>query len=58
MRLRTIALTMALACGFTVAGQAKKNTIQPASKAIKVKKFKKFKAKKFKHQKMAKVKHH
>lgn len=58
MRLRTIALAVALACGFTAAGEAKKNVIRPAAKSVKVKKVKKFKAKKLKHQKVAKIKHH
>jgi len=60
MRLRTIALAAALACGFTAAGEAKKNVVRPAAKSVKVKKvkFKKVKAKKFKPQKVAKIKHH
>jgi len=37
MRLRTIALALALACGFTVSGQAKKNVIHPAAKSHRVK---------------------
>jgi len=55
MRLRTIALAVALACGFTAVGEAKKNVVRPAAKAGKVKKIKR--GKKLKPQKMAKVKH-
>ncbi|MGA2274403.1 MAG: hypothetical protein ABSH00_12675 [Bryobacteraceae bacterium] len=54
MRLRTIALAVALACGFTAAGEAKKNVIRPAAKSHKVKRAKK--GKKIKHH--TPVKHH
>jgi hypothetical protein len=38
MRLRTIALALALACGFTVSGEAaRKNVIRPAAKSHRVK---------------------
>jgi hypothetical protein len=37
MRLRTIALALALACGFTVSGEASKNVVRPAAKSHKVK---------------------
>lgn len=40
MRLRTIALALALACGFSAAGAAKKNVIRPAAKSHKVKRVK------------------
>ncbi|MFY9724306.1 MAG: hypothetical protein WB579_13545 [Bryobacteraceae bacterium] len=64
MRLRTIALAAALACGFTAAGEAKKTVIRPAAKSVKLRKPSKIKAKKRKHQKhykhykQAKIKHH
>jgi hypothetical protein len=57
MRLRTIALAVALACGFTAAGQAKKSTIHSAAKSGKVKKASKSKnGKKF--RKSTKRSHH
>jgi len=37
MRLRTIALALTLACGFTAVGEAKKHIIRPAAKSSKVK---------------------
>jgi hypothetical protein len=37
MKLRTIALALALACGFTVAGEAKTNVVRPAARSHKVK---------------------
>jgi hypothetical protein len=37
MRLRTIALALALACGFTVSGEAKRTVIRPAAKSHRVK---------------------
>jgi len=37
MRLRTSALALALACGFTISGEAKKNVIHPAAKSHRVK---------------------
>ncbi|HEY1221156.1 MAG: hypothetical protein ABSE42_02835 [Bryobacteraceae bacterium] len=62
MRLRTIALALALACGFTAAGEAKKNVIRPAAKSVKMKPANRGrKAKKGKHAKVAHhkaVKHH
>lgn len=63
MRLRTIALTLALACSFAAAGEAKKNVIRPASKSVKVKRASKAKINKpkhqrhQKHQKTPKIKH-
>ncbi|MGB9454780.1 MAG: hypothetical protein WCB12_01970 [Bryobacteraceae bacterium] len=60
MRLRTLALALALACGFTAAGEAKKTVIRPAAKSVKLKKPSKIKVKKRKHQKhykQAKIKH-
>ncbi|MGD0668982.1 MAG: hypothetical protein ABSB23_15595 [Bryobacteraceae bacterium] len=60
MRLRTLALALALACSFTAAGEAKKTVIRPAAKSVKLKKPSKIKAKKRKHQKhykQAKIKH-
>jgi len=59
MRLRTIALAVALVCGLTTVGQAKKkNVVHPAAKSMKVKKLKSAKRAKVKHQKVAKVRHH
>jgi len=58
MTLRPIALAVALACGFTAVGEAKKNVVQPAAKSMKVKKGKKVKVKKFKQHKPPKIKHH
>jgi len=55
MRLRTIALGVALVCSFSSAADARRNVIRPAAKSVKVKKFK---AKKFKHQKIAKARQH
>lgn len=57
MRLRTIALALALACGFTAAGEAKKNVIRPAARSHKVKRAKGRHANKGKHHVMAKAKH-
>jgi hypothetical protein len=57
MRLRTIALALALACGFTAAGEAKKNVVRPAAKSHKVKRTKNKRAKKGKHHTPAKAKH-
>jgi hypothetical protein len=57
MRLRTIALALALACGFTAAGEAKKNVIRPAARSHKVKRAKGKHAKKGKHHMVAKAKH-
>ena len=38
MRLRTIALALALACGFSVAGEATRhNVVRPAAKSHKIK---------------------
>jgi hypothetical protein len=58
MRLRTIALALALACGFTAVGEAKKNVVRPATKSHKVKRAKVKRGKKGKHHTPAKVKHH
>jgi hypothetical protein len=56
MRLRTIALAVALACGFTAAGEAKKNVIRPAAKSHHVKRVKR--GKHGNHHKVVKIKHH
>jgi len=40
MRLRTIALAVALACGFSAAGEAKNNVVRPAATSHKVKRVK------------------
>jgi len=40
MRLRTIALALALACGFTAAGEAKKDVVRPAARSHRVKRVK------------------
>jgi hypothetical protein len=61
MKLRTIALALALACGFAVAGDAKTNVIRPAAKSHKVKLAKRHKYKTAKRGKgrkqVAKAKH-
>jgi hypothetical protein len=58
MRLRTIALAVALACGFTAAGEAKKNVVRPAAKSHHVKRASRGKrAKHAKHHALAKIKH-
>ncbi len=57
MKLRTIALALALACGFTAIGEAKKNVAHPAAKSHKLKRAKVKRAKRGKHRSMAKVKH-
>jgi hypothetical protein len=62
MRFRTIALALALACGFTVIGEAKKsnNVVRPAARSHKVKRVKARKGNraKAKHRTPAKIKHH
>jgi len=60
MRLRTIALALALGCGLTATGEAKKNTPKVAAKAGKVKRASKRKVRKPAHakrRKPAKVRH-
>jgi len=37
MTLRTLALALALACGFTAIGEAKKNVVRPVAKHYKLK---------------------
>jgi len=61
MKLRTIALALALACGFTVAGEAKTNVLRPAAKSHKVKRARPHKYKMAKrgkaHKQVARAKH-
>ena len=58
MRLRTIALAVALACGFTVVGEAKKNVVRPAARSHRVNRAKVKRAKRGHHRSMAKLKRH
>ena len=58
--MRTIALALALACGFTAAGEAKKNVVRPAAKSARIKRAKVRKNKRVKRGQRPKavVKHH
>lgn len=57
MKLRTIALALALSCGFSVVSEAANTRKSPASARVKSRNFKAAKRKPLKNRKMKVVKH-